>query len=125
MIKKFLFILVLSNTVLADYNHNKVDDFINYMYAEHSYSKENLRLLFGEIKSQPRIKKYFKKAPERTLTWDGCKTSVKNCTNYKKLFVTKKNINAPLIAPNILLIRDVLKNCANKPIKKTSVKTDS
>ena len=50
MIKKFLFILVLSNTVLADYNHNKVDDFINYMYAEHSYSKENLRLLFGEIK---------------------------------------------------------------------------
>ena len=97
MIKKFLFILVLSNTVLADYNHNKVDDFINYMYAEHSYSKENLRLLFGEIKSQPRIKKYFKKAPERTLTWDGCKTSVKNCTNYKKLFVTKKNIENGII----------------------------
>ena len=90
MIKKILLFLVLSNTVMADYSQNEVEVFISFMHTKHSYSKEHLQELFNEIKIEPRIKKYFKKAPERTLTWNGCKLNKKNCTNYKKLFVTKK-----------------------------------
>ena len=88
MIKKFLLLLILSNIAMAGYKHSEVDDFISYMHEKHTYDKESLRVLFSEIKSQPRIKKYFKKAPERTLTWNGCQANVKNCTNYKNLFVT-------------------------------------
>ena len=97
MIKKLLLFLILSNTAMADYSQNEVKDFISFMHTKHSYSKENLKELFNEIKIEPRIKKYFKKAPERTLTWNGCKLNKKNCTNYKKLFITKKNIDKGVI----------------------------
>ena len=97
MIKKLLLFLVLSNTAMAGYDQHEVNDFINFMSSKHSYSKEHLKLLFDEIKIEPRIKKYFKKAPERTLTWNGCKANDKKCTNYKKLFVTKKNIDKGII----------------------------
>ena len=97
MIKKLLLVLVLSNTAIAGYDEYEVNDFINFMHAKHSYSKEHLKLLFNEIKTEPRIKKYFKKAPERILTWNGCGANDKKCTNYKKLFVTKKNIEKGVI----------------------------
>tara|TARA_Y100000389_G_scaffold142417_1_gene140434 strand:- start:4849 stop:5877 length:1029 start_codon:yes stop_codon:yes gene_type:complete len=97
MIKGLLIFLVLSSTAMASYDQYKVNNFIDFMYSEHSYSKENLKILFNEIKAEPRIKKYFKKAPERTLMWNGCKAEDKKCTNYKKLFVTKKNIEKGII----------------------------
>ena len=97
MIKRLLLFLVLSNTTMASYDQYEVNNFINLMHTKHSYSKEHLKLLFNEIKPELRIKKYFKKAPERTLTWNGCKDNDKKCTNYKKLFVTKKNIEKGVI----------------------------
>jgi membrane-bound lytic murein transglycosylase B len=97
MIKKLLLFLVLSNTAMANYDQHEVNNFIDFMNSKHSYSKEHLKLLFNEIKVEPRIKKYFKKAPERTLMWNGCKAEDKKCTNYKKLFVTKKNIDKGII----------------------------
>ena len=97
MIKGLLFFLVLSNTAMANYDQHEVNDFINFMYTKHSYNKEHLKLLFNEIKAEPRIKKYFKKAPEKTLTWNGCKANDRKCTNYKKLFVTEKNIEKGVI----------------------------
>ena len=97
MIKGLLIFLVLSSTAMASYDQYKVNNFIDFMNSKHSYSKENLKILFNEIKAEPRIKKYFKKAPERTLTWNGCKANDKKCTNYKKLFVTKKNIEKGII----------------------------
>jgi membrane-bound lytic murein transglycosylase B len=97
MIKGLLFFLVLSNTAMASYDQYEVNDFINFMYTKHSYNKEHLKLLFNEIKAEPRIKKYFKKAPEKTLTWNGCKANDRKCTNYKKLFVTEKNIEKGVI----------------------------
>ena len=97
MIKGLLIFLVLSSTAMASYDQYKVNNFIDFMHSEHSYSKENLKILFNEIKAEPRIKKYFKKAPERTLMWNGCKAEDKKCTNYKKLFVTKKNIEKGII----------------------------
>ncbi len=97
MIQRLLFLLVLlSGNVLADYNNSEVEDFINYMNNEYSYDKKSLQELFSEIQSQPRIKKYFKRAPEKTLTWNGCQKSDKNCTNYKNLFVTDSNIKKGL-----------------------------
>ena len=92
MIKKLLLFLVLSNTAMANYDQHEVTNFISFMNSEHSYSKEHLKILFNEIKTEPRIKKYFKKAPERTLTWNGCALNDKKCTNYKNLFVNNKNI---------------------------------
>ena len=97
MIKKLLLFLVLSNTAMANYDQHEVTNFISFMNSEHSYSKEHLKILFNEIKTEPRIKKYFKKAPERTLTWNGCEANDKKCTNYKRLFVTKKNIDKGII----------------------------
>ena len=38
------------------------------------------------------LKKFFKRAPERTLTWNGCDKTDINCTNYKNLFVNKSHI---------------------------------
>lgn len=97
MIRNLLFIfLFCTGNVFADYQNNEVKDFIDYMYKEYSYDKNTLRELFSEIQSQPKIKKYFKKAPERILTWNGCQKSDKNCTNYKNLFVTKSNISQGL-----------------------------
>ena len=35
---------------------------------------------------------FFKRAPERRLTWNGCEPQEKQCLNYKRLFVNKNNI---------------------------------
>tara|TARA_B100001057_G_scaffold224669_1_gene224951 strand:+ start:16071 stop:17099 length:1029 start_codon:yes stop_codon:yes gene_type:complete len=100
MIMRILYILIFIfiPQVHADsgYNKNEVQKFINFMHTEHNYNKKNLNTLFSEIKSEERIKKYIKKAPERTLLWNGCDEKNKNCTNYKKLFVTKNNITRGL-----------------------------
>ena len=94
MIKNILiFIILISPTVSAELDHQDVKSFVNYMYEEHTYNKKELMSLFDNVRSESRIKKYFKKAPERTLTWNGCLKKDKKCTNYKNLFVTKKNIN--------------------------------
>jgi len=93
VIKYLLTCIVFVSTIShADFKQHDVNNFIDFMYDEHSYNKDELRKLFQEIKTEPRIKKYFKKAPERTLTWNGCAKKDKSCTNYKSLFVTKKNI---------------------------------
>jgi membrane-bound lytic murein transglycosylase B len=62
------------------------------MYKKHDYKKDDLRKLFDQIKEEKKLKKLFKKAPERRLTWNGCKLKEKQCINYKKLFVNKHNI---------------------------------
>ena len=94
MIKNILaFIILFSPTALADLNKQEVNNFIEYMFNEYSYDKAELGILFGNVKTESRLKKFFKKAPERTLTWNGCNAKDKKCTNYKKLFVTEKNIN--------------------------------
>ena len=93
MMKKiFIIIFLMSNSVMADMDKNMVNNFIEYMHDEHSYNKIELKELFDNVKVESRIKKYFKKAPERILTWNGCSRKDKKCTNYKNLFVTKKNI---------------------------------
>jgi membrane-bound lytic murein transglycosylase B len=51
-----------------------------------------LRKLFSQIEEEKKLKNFFKKAPERRLTWNGCKLKEKQCINYKKLFVNKHNI---------------------------------
>jgi len=100
MIMRILYILIFIfiPQVYADtgYSTNEVQKFINFMYTEHNYDKKILNTLFSEIKPEERIKKYIKKAPERTLLWNGCNEKNKNCTNYKKLFVTKNNITRGL-----------------------------
>jgi membrane-bound lytic murein transglycosylase B len=75
-----------------DYKNNKVISFINFMHKEHGYNKNELQSLFNEIKSESRLKKFFTRAPERMLTWNGCEKYDVTCTNYKKLFVTKSRI---------------------------------
>ena len=90
-------IMIAANPIYAsDYDTNNVKNFIQYMKKEHNYDGEALLQLFSEIKTEERIKKFFKKAPERTLTWNGCDIKEKNCTNYKKLFVTKNNVTRGL-----------------------------
>ena len=92
----FLIIISVSPLYADDYDTNEVKKFIKYMQKEHNYNSQALSKLFSEIKPEERIKKYFKKAPERTLTWNGCDIQDKNCTNYKKLFVTKNNVTRGL-----------------------------
>ena len=55
-------------------------------------TKKKIETTFSKIKPNKKIKKYIKKAPERTLTWNGCNENDKNCTDYKQLFVTTNNI---------------------------------
>lgn len=62
------------------------------MYEKHNYKKDELRRLFEQIKEEKKLKKFFKKAPERRLTWNGCDSKENNCINYKKLFVNESNI---------------------------------
>ena len=88
-----LIIIFFSHTISAELNEEDVNNFVEYMSNEHSYNKAELNMLFDNVKTESRIKKYFKKAPERTLTWNGCGAKDKKCTNYKNLFVTKKNIS--------------------------------
>tara|TARA_B100001564_G_scaffold309399_1_gene280433 strand:- start:2109 stop:3125 length:1017 start_codon:yes stop_codon:yes gene_type:complete len=94
MIKYIPFVIIFfSHTISAELNDEDVNNFVEYMSNKHSYNKTELNILFDNVKTESRIKKYFKKAPERTLTWNGCGAVDKKCTNYKNLFVTKKNIN--------------------------------
>ena len=88
----FLIVFLYNVAHANDYKNNKVTSFINFMHKEHGYNKNELRLLFNEIKSESRLKKFFTRAPERTLTWNGCDKYDATCTNYKNLFVTKKHI---------------------------------
>ena len=92
----FFIIISVSPLYADDYDTNEVKKFIKHMEKEHNYNGQALSKLFSEIKTEERIKKYFKKAPERTLTWNGCDIQDKNCTNYKKLFVTKNNVTRGL-----------------------------
>ena len=93
MIKNlFILIIFMTNPFLAQANEKDIKTFIEHMHDEYSFDKNKLQYLFDNVKAEPRIKKYFRKAPERTLTWNGCAKQDKKCTNYKNLFVTKKNI---------------------------------
>ena len=92
----FLIMFLASPLYANDYDTNDVKKFIQFMEKEHGYNSKILIELFSEIKSEEKIKKFFKKAPERTLTWNGCDAKDKKCTNYKKLFVTKNNVTRGL-----------------------------
>ena len=97
MIKILLIILTLSFNFVAyaqnGYNTYEVDSFIDEMYQKHNYNKKDLKELFSKIKEEKKLKKFFKKAPERRLTWNGCSPDEKQCINYKGLFVNEYNIN--------------------------------
>ena len=91
----FIFVMTIPNLVYSNDSYldkREVQDFIKYMHEEHNYEEKKLKQLFSEIKPNKKIKKYIKKAPERTLTWNGCNENDKNCTDYKQLFVTSNNI---------------------------------
>ena len=88
----FLLLFTLNISASNSYDVNSVNKFIDEMYEKHDYKKDDLRKLFGQIKEEKKLKKFFKKAPERRLTWNGCKLKEKQCINYKKLFVNKHNI---------------------------------
>ena len=89
----FLLLFALDLSASNSYNSNIVNQFIDEMYEKHNYKKDDLRKLFGQIKEEKKLKKFFKKAPERRLTWNGCKLKEKQCINYKKLFVNQYNID--------------------------------
>jgi len=93
---KYLLILFLAITTSTfantSYNSIEVNSFINYMYEKHNFERNELRELFNQIKEEKKLKKFFKKAPERRLTWNGCNLKENNCINYKKLFVNEDNI---------------------------------
>ena len=74
------------------YNTSEVDSFVNEMYEKYDYKKDDLKKLFANIREEQKLKKFFKKAPERRLTWNGCDSIEEQCINYKKLFVNKYNI---------------------------------
>tara|TARA_Y100000768_G_scaffold140913_1_gene105023 strand:- start:2111 stop:3019 length:909 start_codon:yes stop_codon:yes gene_type:complete len=67
------------------------------MYEKHDFKKDELRGLFNNIKEEKKLKKFFKKAPERRLTWNGCSSKEANCINYKNLFVNENNIKNGII----------------------------
>ena len=97
MIKSLLFIpLLISISLNANasnsYDTREVSKFIDYMAKKYDYKKNDLRNLFDNIKEEKKLKKFFKKAPERRLTWNGCEQDEKQCINYKSLFVTDHNI---------------------------------
>ena len=121
---KYLVLIIISisfaGNIQADseiYKNKEVKEFINFMYAEHQYNKKELESLFNSIKPESRLKKYFKKAPERTLTWNGCKKYELNCTNYKNLFVTKKHVKNGLKfwAENELILSQAYKKYGVPP----------
>jgi membrane-bound lytic murein transglycosylase B len=87
-----LLLFTLNTLANNSYDTNSVNNFIEEMYEKHDYKKDDLKKLFSQIKEEKKLKKLFKKAPERRLTWNGCKLNEKQCINYKKLFVNKHNI---------------------------------
>ena len=84
--------LILSANASNSYDTKEVSSFIEYMAKKHDFKKNDLRNLFNDIKEEKKLKKFFKKAPERKLTWNGCGKNEKQCINYKRLFVTEHNI---------------------------------
>ena len=60
------------------------------MKETHNYDEKKLRKLFSQITPEKRLIKFFRKAPERTLTWNGCLKKQKGCINYKNLFLFEK-----------------------------------
>ena len=90
----FIILTIFTTSIFANanYDSNQVNNFINYMYEKHDFEKKELRALFDEIKEEKKLKKFFKKAPERRLSWNGCEVNEKDCINYKKLFVNDSNI---------------------------------
>jgi len=94
-----LFIATTATGVFANtsYKSTEVNNFINYMYEKHNFEKEDLRRLFDQIKEEKKLKKFFKRAPERRLTWNGCDLKENNCINYKKLFVNESNIKNGMV----------------------------
>lgn len=87
-----LLLFTLNLSASNSYDSNIVNEFIDKMYEKHNYQKENLKKLFNQIKEEKKLKNFFKKAPERRLTWNGCKREEKQCLNYKRLFVNNHNI---------------------------------
>ena len=87
-----LLLFTLNISASNSYDTDSVNKFIDEMYKKHDYKKNDLKKLFSQIKEEKKLKKLFKKAPERRLTWNGCKLNEKQCINYKKLFVNKHNI---------------------------------
>lgn len=74
------------------YDSPLVESFIDDMHNKHNFEKGKLKQLFNQIREEKKLKKFFKKAPERRLTWNGCESKEKQCINYKGLFVNKSNI---------------------------------
>ena len=110
----FIILTIFTTSVFANanYDSNQVDNFINYMYEKYDFEKEELQVLFNEIKEEKKLKKFFKKAPERRLSWNGCEMNEKDCINYKKLFVNDSNIiNGKIFMKENSLI---LKKASNK-----------
>jgi membrane-bound lytic murein transglycosylase B len=88
----FLLLFTLNASANKSYDTNSVKKFIDEMYEKHDYKKDDLRKLFSQIEEEKKLKNFFKKAPERRLTWNGCMLKEKQCINYKKLFINKHNI---------------------------------
>ena len=88
----FLLLFTLNASANKPYDTNSVKKFIDEMYEKHDYKKDDLRKLFSQIEEEKKLKNFFKKAPERRLTWNGCMLKEKQCINYKKLFINKHNI---------------------------------
>ena len=110
----FIALTIFTTSIFANanYDSNQVDNFINYMYEKYDFEKEELQVLFNEIKEEKKLKKFFKKAPERRLSWNGCEMNEKDCINYKKLFVNDSNIiNGKIFMKENSLI---LKKASNK-----------
>ena len=71
MIKNILFFIIfMSSPVFGEIDNNEINIFIKFMHDKHSFDQAELRNLFDNVRVEPRIKKYIKKAPERTLTWN-------------------------------------------------------
>jgi membrane-bound lytic murein transglycosylase B len=90
-----IFVVIFSSLNLSansSYNSDLVRNFIDEMHDKHNFDKEGLQKLFSTIKEEKKLKKFFKKAPERRLTWNGCELKEKKCINYRGLFVNKSNI---------------------------------
>ena len=87
-----LSLITVTSFANNQYSTKEVNDFIEYMTDKHNFSKNDLIDLFANIKEETKLKRFFKKAPERRLTWNGCEPSEKQCINYRGLFVTDHNI---------------------------------
>tara|TARA_B100000427_G_C15512308_1_gene596776 strand:+ start:2054 stop:3079 length:1026 start_codon:yes stop_codon:yes gene_type:complete len=94
-----LFFIFSSNLYASnnDYDNKNVENFITFMKETHNYDEKKLRKLFSQITPEKRLIKFFRKAPERTLTWNGCLKKQKGCINYKNLFVNKSLSNGGVV----------------------------